>query len=102
MTKKNDNNEFPPALVALAERIEETAQINAEKLYSRVEARLTGIQQHTGASLEVMRAALDIMGSAQEDKAGSAKGHPVFVGFARQEIINKLVKEEGRNELQDR
>jgi Tat protein secretion system quality control protein TatD with DNase activity len=99
MTKKKITEKpMPPALVALAKKIEQTAQHNAQNLYDRLAGRMTAIQQHTGATVEILQATIEIMG-CQPCLIHSAANHPVFVEFARQEIINKLIQEDKKDEL---
>lgn len=79
---------MPPALEALAARIDEKAHVDARAIHERVANSLRAIMERQGVTPEVL---LEVIGML--DQEWPEKGHSkVLVEFARERIIETLIK----------
>jgi len=98
MTKKKITEKpMPPALVALSERIEKLAVNRSTEKLNSICKRLVQARQNLGITPEMLQVALDNLENYERHNTTPVSA--VYVFHARQEIINKLIQEDKKDEL---
>jgi uncharacterized protein (UPF0147 family) len=95
--KITEKKEFPPALVELAEKIDKMAVRMAGEKINSICTRLVQIMHNSDVTREMMRIAAENIENFEVNKCAPVT--PEYVYHARQEIINKLIQEDKKDEL---
>lgn len=88
-TTKATGKALPPALEALAARIDAKALVDAQDIYERIANSLQALMERTGATPEVLAEVIGMLGAGIAGKEQSK----VLVDFAREKIILKHLSE---------
>jgi len=83
---------LPPALAALAARIDEKAHVDARAIHERIANSLQALMERTGATPEVLAEVIGMLDQEWPEK-GQSK---VLVDHARGKIIAELIKIESQ------